>query len=67
MAAYNTLNVKLSNLQFSKLKSGTKNGIKANLSISSNVVGDSENVTNFLHKQLLTDTQDSRICKAFED
>ena len=67
MAAYNTLNVKLSNLQFSKLKSGTKNGIKVNLSISSNVVGDSENVTDFLHKLLLTDTQDSRICKAFEN
>ena len=67
MAPYNTLNVKFSNLQFSKLKSGTKNGIKVNLSISSNVVGDSENVTDFLHKLLLTDTQDSRICKAFEN
>ena len=67
MSQYNTLNVKLSNSQLSKLKSWIKNGIEVSLNLSSNVVGDSNNETNFPHKPLLTDTQVSRLHKAFAD
>ena len=35
MSQYNTLNAKLSNLQFNKLKSGIKNGTKVNWTGSS--------------------------------
>ena len=41
MTQYNTLNVKLSNLQLTKLKSGIENNTEATLKLSSNVVGDS--------------------------
>ena len=46
MIQYNTLNVKLSNLQLSKLTSRIKNGVKVTLNLSSNLVGDSNDVTN---------------------
>ena len=36
MTQYNTLNVKLSNSQLDKLKSGINNGTEVNLEISSN-------------------------------
>ena len=65
MTHYNTLNVKSSNSQLNKLKSAIKNGIKVTLNLSSNVVGDSNDDTNFLHELLLTDTQVSKIHKAF--
>ena len=48
MIQYNTLNVKLSNLQLHKLKSGIKNCTEVTLRLSSNVVGDSNNDNNFL-------------------
>ena len=63
MIQYNTLNVKLSDSQF-KLKSGMKNGTKVTLNVSPNVIGDSNDETNFLHKLLLTDTQVPRLRKA---
>ena len=47
MTHYNSLNVKLPNLQLNKLKAGIKNGAEVTLNLSSNVVGDSKNVTNF--------------------
>ena len=65
MNQHNTLNVKLSNLQLNKLKSGIKNGTKVTLKISSNVVGDSNDENNFPHKFLLTNTQVSKLHKAF--
>ena len=65
MTQYNTLNVKLFNLRFNKLKSEMTNGTKVTLKISSNVVGDSNDVNNFPHKLLLTNTQVSRLRKAF--
>ena len=67
MTQYNTLNVKLSNSQLDKLKSGIKNGIEVTLKLSSNVVGDSNDKNNFPHKLLLTNTQFSRLCKVFEN
>ena len=63
MTQYNTLNVKLSNLQINKLKSGIKNGTEVTLKLSSNVVGDSNDDNNFLHKLLLTNTQVSKLRK----
>ena len=55
----------MSNSQFNKLKSGIRNGAEVFLNLSSNVIGDSNNETNILHKLLLTHTQVSRFCKAF--
>ena len=39
MTQYNTLKVKLSNLQLNKLKSGIRNGAEVTLNLSSNLVG----------------------------
>ena len=47
MTHYNTLNVKSSNSQLNKLKSVIKNGAKVTLNLSSNVVRDSSNKSNF--------------------
>ena len=41
MTKYNTLNVKLSNLQLNNLKSGIQNGSEVASSLSSNVISDS--------------------------
>ena len=65
MTQYNILNLKLSNSQINKLKSGTKNGTEVTLKLSSNVVGDSNHENNFLHNMLLTNTQVLRLRKAF--
>ena len=65
MTQYKTLNVKLSNSQLSKSKSGIKNGTEVTLKIPSNVVGDSNNENNFLHKLLLTNTQVFKLHKVF--
>ena len=65
MAQYNTLKVKLSNLKLNKLKSGIRNGTELTLNLSQNVIGDSNDETNFLHKLLFIDRQLSSICKAF--
>ena len=65
MTQYNTLNVKLSNSQLSKLKSGIKNDPEVTLKFSSNVADDSNDENNFSHKLLLTNTQVWKLCKAF--
>ena len=67
MTQYNTLNVKLSNSQLNKLKSETKSGTKVTLKIWLNVVRDSNDENNFLHKLLLTNTYISRLRKSFEN
>ena len=64
MTQYKTLSVKLSNLQLKILKSGIKNNTGISLKISSNVVGDSNDENNFLHKLLLT--QVSKLLITFE-
>ena len=64
---YNVLNVKFSDSQINKLKSGIKSGTDATLKISSNAVGDSNNENNFPHKLLLTNKQFSDLCKDFAD
>ena len=65
MAQYNTLNVKLSNSQLKKLKSGIKIGTEVTLNISSNVAGDSNDENNFRHKLLLTNTQAVMVHEVF--
>ena len=57
--------VKLSNLQFNKLRSGIKNGTEATLKILLNFVGNSNNEDNFPHKLLLTNIQVLKLGKAF--
>ena len=64
MTHYNTLHVKLSNLQLNKLKSGIKNGTKVTSNLSSNVIGNGNNDTSFCHKLLITITQVSRFHKS---
>ena len=63
MTQQNSLNVKLSNSQLSKLKSAIKNETGVVLRLSSNKIGDDE--TNFPHKLLLTNRQVANLRKAF--
>ena len=65
MTQYKTLIVKLSDSQLNKLKSGIKNGTEVSLNLSSNLIGNSNDETKFPHKLLLTDTQVSKIRRAF--
>ena len=57
MTKYNSLNVKLSNSQLSKLKSAIKNKTDVVLRASSNMIGNSNDNTNFPHELLLTNRQ----------
>ena len=65
MTQYNSLNVKLSNSHFDKLKSSMKNETDVVLRISSNMVSNSNDNTNFPHELLLTNRQVANIRKAF--
>ena len=67
MTQYNSLNVKLSNSQLNKLKSAIKNGTDLVLRLSSNMVGNSVDETNFPHKLLLTNRQTFSFRKAFNN
>ena len=49
MTQYNTLNVKLSNSELNNLKSVIESGSGVTLNFSSDVVGDSNDGTNFPH------------------
>ena len=57
MTQYNSLNVKLSNSQLSKLKSAIKNETDVVLRLSSNMIGNSNDSTNFPHELLLANRQ----------
>ena len=65
MTQYNSLNVKLSNLQLNKLKSAIKNEKEVVLRLSSSMIGDSDDETNFPHELLLTNRQVVNLRKAF--
>ena len=65
MTQYDNLNVKLSNSQLNKLKSSIKNETDVVLRISSNMVSNSNDNTNFPDELLLTHRQVANICKAF--
>ena len=53
------------NSEINKLKSGIKNRTEVTLKISSNIAGDSNDENNLPHKLLLTNTQVSKLHKAF--
>ena len=65
MTQYNSLNVKLSNSQLSKLKSAIKNETDIALRLSSNMIGNSGDNTNFPNELLLTIRQVENRRKAF--
>ena len=49
MTQYNSLNVELSNSQLNKLKSAIRNETEVVLRLSSNMIGNSDDETNFSH------------------
>ena len=59
------MNVKLSNSQLVKLKSAIKNETEVLLRLSSNMIGNSDDETNFPHKLILTNKQVANLRKAF--
>ena len=67
MTQYNSSNAKLSNSQPNKLKSAVRNKTEAILRLSSNMIGNSDDETNFPHKLLLTKRQVANLRKAFEN
>ena len=65
MTQYSTLNVKFSNSQLNKLKSGVKTDTEVTLKLSSNIAADSNDEKNFSQNLLLANTQASKLFKAF--
>ena len=65
MTQYNSLNVKLSNSHLNKLKSAIKNSTEVVLRLSSNMIGNSDDESNFPHELLLTNRQVVNLRKAF--
>ena len=65
MTQYNSLSVKLSNSQLNKLNSAIKTETDVILRLSSNIIGNSDDETNFSHKLLLTNRQVANLPKAF--
>ena len=61
MTQYNSFNVKLPDSQLNKLKSAIKNETEAALRLSSNMIGNPNDETNFQHKLLLTKLCNSTI------
>ena len=55
----------MSNIKVNNLKSGIKNGNEETLNFSSNIIGNFNDETNAPHRPLLTNTQASRLRKAF--
>ena len=64
MTQYNSLNVKLSNSQLNKLKSAIKIKTDVVLRLSSNMIGNSDDETNFPHKLLLANRQVTNLHEA---
>ena len=65
MTQYNNLNVKLSISQLNKLNFAVKNKTEVLLRLSSNMVGNLGDETNFLHKLLLINRQVANVHKVF--
>ena len=65
MIQYNSSNLKLSNSQLNKLKSAIINETEIFLRLSSNIIGNSHDKTNFSHELLLTNRQVANLHKAF--
>ena len=64
MTQYNSLNARLSNSQLNKLKSAIKNKTDVVLRLSSNMIGHSNDNTNFPHELLLTNREVANLRKA---
>ena len=65
MTQYNSINVKLLKSHINTLKLAIKNETDVILRLSSNMIGNSDNETNFPHKLLLTNRQVANLHKAF--
>ena len=63
MTQYNSLNAKLSNSHLNKSKSATKNKTESVLRLSSNMIGNFNDETNFPHKLLLSNRQVANLRK----
>ena len=61
------ITLKLSTSQLNELKSGIKNVTEVTLKLLLKIVVDSNDENNFTHRILLTNTQVSRLRKAFAD
>ena len=59
------MNVKLLNSQVNKLKSAIKNETEVILSLSSNMIANSDDETNFPHRLLLTNRKVANLHKTF--
>ena len=66
MTQFNTLNVKLSNSQVNKFKSGVKNGTQVTLIFSLNMVDDSSDETNLTLIYFLLKHKFQRLTKLFK-
>ena len=67
MPQYNSLNEKLSNSQFNKLKSAIEDGTEVALRLSSNMIGDFDDKINFPYELLSTNRQIANLRKAFSN
>ena len=65
MTQYNSLNVKLPNSQLNKSKSAIRNETEEVLTLSSNMIGNSNDKVNFPQELLLTDRQVANLRKDF--
>ena len=65
MTQCNSLSVNLSNSFLNKIKPVIKNDTKVALRLSLNIIGNSDDETNFSHKLLLTDRQVANLHRAF--
>ena len=65
MTQYNILNVKLSTSQLNDLKTAIKKESEVVLRLSSNMIGNSNDKTNFPHELRLTNRQVANLRKAF--
>ena len=65
MTQYSSLNVKLSNSHLNNLNSAIKNKTEVVWRLSSNMIGNSSDETNFPHKLLLTNRQVANLRKTF--
>ena len=67
MTQFNRANKKLPRPQLTKLKAAIKNETDVVIRLSPNMIGDSNDQTNFPHELSLTDRQVSSIRKAFSN
>ena len=65
MTQYISLNVKLSDSKLNKLNSKIKNKLEVLLRLSSNMICNSDDETNFPHKLLLTNREVANLQEAF--